>query len=200
MLDFASGPLQYKEYLNYSKNFKLRHCVDFSSDAIKNAKKKLKNKGKYYCNDFLKINFRENYFDCIISMHTIYHIKKMNQKKVVKKLLKISKPNAPIIIVYSNPDTFVSRIKKIFKYKSKSKGKLYFYCFNNSWWKQFTPLADVRIYPWRSFSSGHQKFLFPDNKLGKIMFHVLFNLENIFNKFFVNNFEYQMIILKKKAS
>ena len=40
MLDFASGPIQYKEYLKYSKNFKYRHCVDFSRKAIDNAKKK----------------------------------------------------------------------------------------------------------------------------------------------------------------
>jgi hypothetical protein len=40
ILDFASGPIQYKEYLQYSKNFKVRHCVDFSKKAIKIAKKK----------------------------------------------------------------------------------------------------------------------------------------------------------------
>ena len=39
MLDFASGPIQYKEYLIYSRNFKKRHCVDFSKSAIKEAKK-----------------------------------------------------------------------------------------------------------------------------------------------------------------
>ena len=39
ILDFASGPLQYKEYLEYSINYKFRHCVDFSKDAIKSAKK-----------------------------------------------------------------------------------------------------------------------------------------------------------------
>ena len=36
---FASGPIQYKEYLQYSKNFKYRHCVDFSKEAIKMQKK-----------------------------------------------------------------------------------------------------------------------------------------------------------------
>ena len=40
ILDFASGPIQYKEYLEYSKNFRLRHCVDFSKTAIREAKKK----------------------------------------------------------------------------------------------------------------------------------------------------------------
>ena len=35
ILDFASGPIQYPEYLDYSKNFKIRHCVDFSKLAIR---------------------------------------------------------------------------------------------------------------------------------------------------------------------
>ena len=39
-LDFASGPIQYKEYLKYSKNYNYRHCIDFSKAAIRDAKKK----------------------------------------------------------------------------------------------------------------------------------------------------------------
>ena len=108
ILDFASGPIQYKEYLAYSKKFKIRHCVDFSKTAIKQAKIKLGKKGKYYLNDFIKINFEKNYFDCIISLHTIYHINKNIQRDVILKMLRISKKGAPIIIVYSNPKTFIN--------------------------------------------------------------------------------------------
>ena len=61
ILDFASGPIQYKEYLNYSKNFKVRHCVDFSKKAIINAKKKIGKKGKFYCNNFLKIKLKKDF-------------------------------------------------------------------------------------------------------------------------------------------
>ena len=114
ILDFASGPIQYKEYENYSKNFKYRHCVDFSKEAIKKAKKKIGKKCKFYCKDFLKINFKENYFDTIISLHTIYHIHEKKQSKVIKKLISISKKNSPIVIVYSNPDTLINRIRKCF--------------------------------------------------------------------------------------
>ena len=197
LLDFASGPIQYKEYLEYSKNFKLRHCVDFSKTAIKEAKSKLKKKGKYYCNDFMKINFQSNKFDCIVSLHTLYHINKKQQRKVVLKLLKIAKKNAPIIIVYSNPETIIHKIRKKIKSK-KSKKKLYFYCFKNSWWRQFDNLAEVKMVPWRSFSSQHQKILFPNNILGKFLLRVLFKLEDIFKNFFVRNFQYQIIVLKKK--
>jgi len=198
MLDFASGPIQYKEYLGYSKNFELRHCVDFSKEAIKAAKKKLKINGRYYCDDFLKIKFKRNYFDCILSIHTIYHIKKQNQKKAILKLLDISKKNSPIIIIYSNPNTIISRIKRIVSFKSTSKKVLYFHCFKNEWWNQFKGIAEIKMYPWRSFSSGHQKILFPNNEIGKIMFRILFFLEDFFKKFFVNNFQYQIIVMKKR--
>ena len=176
MLDFASGPIQYNEYLSYSKNYNYRHCVDFSKDAIKFAKLKLRQNGKFYCQDFLGIKFKNNYFDCILSIHTIYHIKKQNQKKAILKLLDISKKNSPIIIIYSNPNTIISRIKRIVSFKSTSKKVLYFHCFKNEWWNQFKGIAEIKMYPWRSFSSGHQKILFPNNEIGKIMFRILFSL------------------------
>ena len=200
ILDFASGPIQYPEYLNYSKGFKLRHCVDFSKIAIKDAKLKIGRRGKYYCNDFFKIKFKKNYFDCILSLHTIYHIEKKFQAKAVKKLIAISKKNSPIIIIYSNPNTIINKIKKIFTKKKKSKdiAKLYFFCHKIDWWSQFEKVANVQFKPWRSFSSGHQKILFPDNYIGKILLNILFFFEEKFEKFFINNFQYYTIILKKK--
>ena len=197
ILDFASGPIQYKEYLQYSKNFKIRHCVDFSKEAIKLAKKKLAKKGRYYCNNFFDIKFKENYFDCIVSLHTIYHLKKKDKKRAILKLIKISKKNSPIIIVYSNPKNIISRFKNVIGYTKKNKG-LYFYCFENDWWHQFNQIADIKLYIWRSFSSGHQKFLFPNNIFGSLMFRILFYFENLFESFFVNNFQYHMIVIKKK--
>ncbi len=197
LLDFASGPIQYKEYLDYSKKFKYRHCVDFSKTAIKIAKDKIGKKGKFYCKDFLKIPFKENYFDCVISLHTIYHIEKHKQKKVVDKLINITKKGKPIIIVYSNPNTIINRIKKIIKYKKK-KQKIYFHCHSLNWWYQFNDKAEVRIENWRSFSSQHQKMIFPNNLIGKKMFEILFSLENFFKKFFLKHFQYPIIILTKK--
>lgn len=197
LLDFASGPIQYPEYLKYSKNYKYRHCVDFSKQAIHIAKKKIGKKGKFYCQNFFKIKFKKNYFDCIISLHTIYHIHKNEQKKAVKKLIKISKKKSPIIIIYSNPNTLLSRIKRIFTKKKNIKNNLYFYCHPVSWWYQFEKEAKVKFYPWRSFSSDHQKKIFPNNFIGKKLFKILFNLEDIFKRFFINNFQYYTIVLKK---
>ena len=196
ILDFASGPIQYNEYLLYSKNFKTRHCVDFSKDAIKNARKKIGRKGKFYCGDFFKIKFKKNYFDCILSLHTIYHINKSKQKKAIQKLISISKKGTPIIIVYSNPNTLINRVKNIFS-KSKKKQNLYFFCHPISWWYQFKNTSDIKFYPWRSFASSHQKILFPNNFIGKLMFKYLFYLEGKFQNFFLKYFQYYVIVLKK---
>ena len=198
MLDFASGPIQYNEYLSYSKNFRYRHCVDFSKDAIKFAKLKIGKSGRFYCQDFLDIKFKQNYFDCILSLHTIYHIHKLKQKKVVKKLLSISKKNTPIIIVYSNPDAIINKIKSLFFSKNSKKNDYYFFCHPISWWKQFENDANVELYPWRSLSSNHQKFLIPNNFLGRQIFKILFYLEDKFKKFFIKNFQYYTVVLKKK--
>mgnify|MGYP001185629796 CR=1 FL=1 len=200
ILDFASGPIQYPEYLDYSKNFKLRHCVDFSKLAIKNAKLKLGKKGKYYCNDFFKIKLKKNYFDCIISLHTIYHIDKRLQAKAIKKLISFSKRNAPIIIVYSNSNTLINKIKSKFfkKRKKQNKSNLYFFCHPIKWWYQFEKTSNIEIKPWRSFSSDHQKRIFPDNYIGKMLLKILFFCEQRFPNFFVKNFQYYTVIIKKK--
>ncbi len=197
ILDFASGPIQYNEYFEYSKNFKLRHCVDFSKTAIREAKKKLGKNGKYYCDDFLNVKFKENFFDCTVSMHTIYHIAKNKQKKTVEKLIKVTKKNKPIIIVYSNPNTLISRLKNLF-IKKKKKQQIYFFCHPLKWWKQFENIADIKIVCWRSFAAQHQKLLFPNNFIGKIMLNILLKLEKKFPNFFYKNFQYPLIILNKK--
>ncbi len=197
LLDFASGPIQYKEYLEYSKNFKIRHCVDFSKTAIKIAKKKLRNKGKYYCKNILKITFPNNFFDCVVSLHTIYHINKSDQEKVIKKLLNISKKGAPVIIVYSNPDPIIKKLYSIF-FKKKKTNSLYFYPHKLRWWKKFEKHAEIKIYCWRSFSSKHQKILFPNNIIGKYMLDILYYFETRYPHFFGSFFQYPLIILKKK--
>jgi len=86
ILDMASGPIQYVEYLEYSKNFKKRYCVDLSSGALEKAKKKIGDHGVFLHGSFFNIPMDENFFDCAISLHTIYHIDKGMQEEAVRKL------------------------------------------------------------------------------------------------------------------
>ena len=138
--------------------------------------------------DFMDLNFPSNFFDCSLSMHTIYHMNKKIQEKAIRKMIKITKPNKPIIIIYSNPNPLIRKIYSIFLKRKKSR-LLYFYCYPINWWKRFENECNIEFYCWRSFSSKHQEILIPNNLFGekilkcyfisKINSHLFF--QDIFN-------------------
>lgn len=215
ILDMASGPIQYREYLEYSKNFKKRYCVDLSSRALEKARQILGDHGVFLHGSFFDISLEDNLFDCTVSLHTIYHIDKDKQEEAVRKLIKFTKQGKPVIIVYSNPNTIISsigsslpfralkKIKKLLKTTKKTpnteKGmNLYFHPHPLEWWNRFSDIAHVQVLPWRSFGADIQKTLIPNNKIGGIVFNILFNLEERFPAFFVKHFQYPMIILTKR--
>ena len=201
MLDMASGPIQYKEYLEFSKNFRKRYCVDLSSKALDRAKERIGDHGVFLHGSFFDIELEENFFDCTLSLHTLFHIDKDRQEEAVRKLIKVTKQGKPVIVVYSNPNTWVSSspvrlIKSLIRKKDEE--NIYFHPHPLSWWSKFNDVADVKILPWRTFGSGHQKRLIPDNWLGKKMLRILFDLEDAFPRFFVKHSFFPMIILTKK--
>jgi SAM-dependent methyltransferase len=212
MLDMASGPIQYKEYFEYSKNFKKRYCVDLSSAALEMAKRKLGDHGVFLHGSFFNIPLEENFFDCSVSLHTIYHIDKDKQEEAVRKLLYVIKPEKPVIIVYNNPNALKSlpfralrRVINILKKPGKKRKQeedlsLYFHAHPIEWWNRFSDIASVKVLLWRSFDSDDQKRFIPNNIIGRKMFDVLFKLEERFPDFFVKHFQYPMIILTKRKS
>jgi len=213
ILDMASGPIQFKEYLEYSKNFKKRYCIDLSKEALDIARMKIGDHGEFLHGSFFDIPLKENFFDCSLSLHTIYHMDKDKQEEAVRKLVKVTKHEGSIIIVYVNPNSIISILgipirlvrnarKFLQKFLKKSTAEeelsLYFNPHNLKWWNRFNDIAHVKKMPWRSFSSNTQKILFPNNKLGRKMFEILFYLEDRYPSFFVRFFQYPMIILVKK--
>jgi len=216
LLDMASGPIQYKEYLEYSKNFKKRYCVDLSLSALEKAKKKIGDHGVYLHGSFFDIPLEEDFFDCAVSLHTIYHIDKDKQEEAVRKLVKVTKQGMPVIIVYINPNSLISSLSSSLPFRVLNRARnllkktekatedetevsLYFHPHPIEWWNRFSDVAQVQVLPWRSFSSNIQKILIPNNKLGGILFNLLFNLEERFPDFFVKRFQYPMIILTKRS-
>ena len=51
-------------------------------------------------------------------MHTIYHINKNKQAEAIK-LIRLAKKDKPIIIVYSNPNSLISKIRSLLPKKKK---------------------------------------------------------------------------------
>jgi ubiquinone/menaquinone biosynthesis C-methylase UbiE len=210
MLDMASGPIQCKEYLDYSKNFEKRYCIDLSSKALEMAKKRIGDHGVFLHGSFFDIPLQENFFDCSLSIHTIYHMDKDKQETAVRKLLYVTKPNRPVIIAYINPSVLLitpaqrlfAKVKRILKKNDDKQPQwhdvLYVHGHPIQWWNRFTDIAEVKIFPSRSFGANIHKRLIPDNRIGSMMFDVLFYLEERFPNFFAKHFQYPLIVLTKK--
>jgi len=103
ILDMASGPIQYPEYLEFSKGFTKRYCVDLSSQALKSAEKKLGEHGVYLCGSFFELEFAPETFDCAISLHTIYHMDRDLQELAVRKLIAVCTRSAGYHRVFQSP-------------------------------------------------------------------------------------------------
>ena len=203
ILDMASGPIQYPEYLQYSTNFQTRWCIDLSATALEMAEKRIGSHGRFICGSFFETKLENDYFDAAISLHTIYHMDAEKQYEAVLKLINVTKPGGSIVIVYNNPNSILSRISQLRKllfpktrYHEDQK-LLYFHAHPLGWWSQFEPYASIQILPWRTMRSNIQKMLIPNNKFGKFMLKILFKLEESFPQSFVQIGDYPMIILKK---
>jgi ubiquinone/menaquinone biosynthesis C-methylase UbiE len=208
ILDMASGPIQWQEYVDYSKNFEKRYCVDLSSKALEMAKRRIGDHGVFLHGSFFDIPLQENFFDCALSIHTIYHMDKDKQEIAVRKLLHVTKPGKPVIILYDNPTVlFITTAQRIFtkvkrmvkrSSEEQANSSLYVHAHPLQWWNRFTDIAEVRIFPCRSFGANIHRRLIPDNRIGSMMLDILFNLEEAFPKFFAKHFQYPMIVLTKK--
>ena len=77
LLDAGSGPIQYPEYLTYSKGYMYRVCLDISIVALKEARERIGRKhGLFVVADVAKLPFKDNIFDGIVSLHTLHHLTK----------------------------------------------------------------------------------------------------------------------------
>jgi ubiquinone/menaquinone biosynthesis C-methylase UbiE len=228
MLDVGSGPLQFDEYVEYSKKFKKRYCVDLSARALDNAKKRIGDRGVFLHGSFFDFSLEDNFFDCTLSLLTIFNIHADEQEDAVRKLVRVTKPGKPVIIVYMNPNTFVStlvaswpfrtfhRIKEFLqtrrtllknrrrlvkgreKQAARKDALLYFHRHPIEWWTKFSDVATVEILPWASLSPITQKAVIPDNGLGTRLLDLLFVLEERYPQFFGRYSEYPLIVLTKK--
>lgn len=221
ILDMASGPIQYPEYLRFSEGYDKRYCVDLSERALARAKERIGEHGVFLHGSILDLELEEDFFDCVISLHTIYHIGKEHQEAVVRKLLRSVRPGRPVIVVYSNPDSFMvlarDRWRRLRWRRGEAGGEKaagsgageppqegirpgdpYFFAYPISWWGRFGDVAEVSVFPWRAFSATAQKRLFPGNALGRGLFWVLDRLERRFPRFFARHFQYPMFVLTKR--
>ena len=92
LLDAGSGPVQYPEYLTYSEGYTARVCMDISIVAMREARKRLGEKGRYVVADIAHLPFKSDAFDGIVSLHTIHHVPMEDKVPAYEELYRVLIP------------------------------------------------------------------------------------------------------------
>jgi len=220
-LDAGSGPIQYPEYLTYSKGYQYRVCLDISIVALKEARDRIRSShGLFVVADVANLPFNDEIFDVIVSLHTLHHLTVKDYVPAYKSLKRVLKKNRTAVIVngwgesklmrwFNKPILIMERlfnnlipsskqVKKntgdIFK---KPKGtfvhKLNAQGLRDSLGTDFP----ISINVWRSVSVRFLRAMIHPFLFGRIWLWILFGLEELFPTFLGEKGQYPLITFTK---
>jgi SAM-dependent methyltransferase len=101
ILDGGSGPIQYPEYESYSRGFEYRVCLDISSLALKEARKRIGAHGLFVVGDLANLPFKDDAFSAAVSMHVIYHLPMEDQESAFREFFRILMASGRAVVIYS---------------------------------------------------------------------------------------------------
>ena len=192
LVDAASGPVQYPEYLSYSSGYDFRICVDISFVALKEARRKLGDRGIYLLADVTNLPLQDNLADAVVSLHTVYHVPKNEQGQAFREIYRVLKPGSSAVVVYSwkghsffmdvmfLPHRISRRFKALIRSTlrqerslpaNKSSGpsgpKLYSHAYDYKWFVRQKSGFEFDILVWRSVSVPFLKTYIHNKLFGK---------------------------------
>ncbi len=98
-LDAGSGPIQYMEYLEYSRQYQRRVCVDISILALQEARHRIGDHGLYVVADVANLPFKADSFDGGVSLHTIHHLPASEHPQAYTELVRVLVDDATAVVV-----------------------------------------------------------------------------------------------------
>ena len=215
MMDAASGALQYEDYLQYSKNYDYRICVDLSFQGLSECKRKLGDKAICLLCDMTRLPVKDSMIDGFISLNTIYHIPKDEQVKAITELNRVMMKGGKGVVVYDwykhSPWMNISllpfrgiefirnKVKNIF---SRASGKgdapkmLYFYAHPYEYFKKHLPIP-FKLRVWRSISVPFMKTYIHEGMNGRKLLQKIYEKEEKQPELCGLKGEYPMFVFEK---
>ncbi len=216
LLDVASGPVQFEEYISYSDGFDYRICVDVSIVALRQAKEKLGARAICVLADIVNLPFSTDMIDGVISLHTIYHVDENKQHQAIEELHRVLKPTGSAIVVYSwgshcwlmnllnLPAVLTKPIRDLIRLGTKSPASsappLYFRPHSFDWFKSQTWSFDYEIAVWRSVSVTFLKTYIHASLLGRKILQCVYCVEEQFPRLSGLFGQYPILLIRKKRS
>jgi SAM-dependent methyltransferase len=227
LLDAASGPVQYQEYLEYSENYHRRVCVDLSFRALAEARRKLGNRGLYILADITNLPFVDGAMDGFVSLHTIYHVPADEQRNALLELFRVLGSGRSGVVVYQHRNGPLNRWvmgpPRLFK-KLKDRAKLlrsgpsatakpspppgqsrpqprkpYSHFHPRKWFtsQQWEFSLEFRV--WRSVSVPAMRIWIWPMLCGHLILGTLYRLEELFPNFFARIGEYPTLVIRRAS-
>lgn len=125
LLDGGSGPIQYPEYLEYSRDYTYRVCADISIQALKEARKRIGEHGLYVVADIANLPFAPDVFDGVVSLHTIHHLPQDEHLQAYKALYRVLKSQRQAVVVNGwGEAAFANRLSRAARFVNRVRAGL----------------------------------------------------------------------------
>ncbi|OGO61969.1 MAG: hypothetical protein A2029_08645 [Chloroflexi bacterium RBG_19FT_COMBO_47_9] len=224
LLDAGSGPIQYPEYLEYSKGYQRRVCADLSFVALQEARKRIGGHGLFIICDIANLPIKSNTFDGMVSLHTIHHLPPDEHIRSYQELYRSLAPAGKGVIVngWDNPPLtrflnfwigIVDRLYAIFRsvpvVTDKDKDSFpsasrtaprgtYVRKHDSAWLrKEIGSLIPIHIWCWRSVNVRFLRTFIHKRFAGRWFLQILYSIEEYFPHFLGKYGQYPLIELRK---
>jgi ubiquinone/menaquinone biosynthesis C-methylase UbiE len=216
LLDVASGPIQYDEYLRYSDGHERRVCVDISFRALVEAQKRLGDKGIYLVADVTCLPVADDTFEGVVSLHTIYHVPSTQQETAFHEIYRVLAPGNTAAVIYSWGrhsllmllfflpfwawSWLSKRLARKFLQHSEAgvaETALYGHHYGYRWFAARNWPFSYALFSWRSLSPDFTKTYIRSWLFGRAFLRIVFHLENIWPRLLGRIGQYPLIVISK---
>jgi SAM-dependent methyltransferase len=226
LLDAGSGPIQYPEYLEYSRGYKYRVCADISRVALQEARNRIGDHGLFVVADVANLPFKSGVFEGLISLHTVQHLPESEQVLAYQGLYRVLASSSAAVIVNRWRTSLFMRIfqpllwfaKQVLAIYRKATGRptvyekacddscsrpkpakrTFIHRYDVGWLREHVGKSmAVEILVWRSVSTEFLRTLIHDKIGGRWILKLIFWLEELFPHVSGELGQYPMVVLRK---
>ena len=214
LLDVASGPIPHPEYLEHSRFFDVRICIDFSIRALCEARQRLGDGGLYLLGDITRLPLASATIDSAISLHTIYHLPSKEQAAAIDELERVTRPGGRVIVVYTWRTSalmqilfrvrgMAGKVRHLFRRPAppgnpKPMPGLFFCPQDHAWFvREVAARRRVKLLTWSAVSTAFHSRFSSEDRRGRATLAVVYRLEDWFPRFFGRFGQYPMFVLDK---
>ena len=212
LLDVASGVVPRGRSTNYAQTYEHHVCVDISIRALREAKVNLGERGLYILGDITNLPLSDGAVDGAVSLHTIYHVPKDEQRAAFLELYRVIKPGAVCAVAYSwgrhallpNLPVLPIQLYRFLKKRlaprrrgGRSIRGLYFHAHSFGWFKNQSWPFPVDVRPLRSLNTQFLRVYIHPWLAGRQLLAIIFKLEGAFPRLAGRLGYYPLMIIRR---